>query len=166
MTVPVSASQASVLLGAVPSLAITGAMATAGTTSNVCGPKLDAPSPSGNVSAAPVGVSVRLGKPFHTYICMRGGVPSLKVLMLALLPCPLSALSCASAVDGVVAHAAAAEVVALRVLGRLVEARVVPVVVQPVGRVEDLRNRRFDLVHADVGRLRGVVDAIELSAAR
>jgi hypothetical protein len=85
-------SQAS-LVGATPSLTTTPCWVML----NVCKPKLAAPRPSGNVrEGAGVVVRVRFGKPFHTYICMRGGVPSAKVLMLALLPTPSSALSCAS----------------------------------------------------------------------
>src|SRR5262249_8725951 len=67
--------------------------------SNVCGPKPEAPMPSLIVMGGVV-TSWRLGRPFQTYICMRGDLPSLSVLMLALFAWPLRALSCASARRG------------------------------------------------------------------
>ncbi len=79
---------------------------------------------------------------------MRGDSPSAGVAMLALLRgLPTSAPSCASA-----RHAdrrprpPRPKLLVLGVAGGLVEARVVPVVVQPVGGVEELGDRRHLLV--------------------
>ena len=119
------------------------------------------------MATLPPGVRVRpaVTGPENVNICMRG----------AGRPTAWTCWRCCGRRPGIVlrlgAHrvaldAAAAEVVDLRVARGLVEARVVPVVVQPVDRVERVGDRGLRLVDGRQRFGRRVVDAIEAANRR